>query len=325
MKSTACFPESKRYLNTTGLNLKYYKKLMYNYQKKTYAGQALAIIMVVLVVSSIIGFSVFTRSLRDKKSTIQERDSAEAYEVADMILDNMLLTSLKDWENNGLARDTELSNNEISNLFKALNTPLDVTTFSICPLSVNGNNKYTLALKNADENTRIQIQPGQAFTFVSDGTELSPECSITVKFWSPQSNSGFMINKIYRDAISSGNIKDYDYSDADAYCFGPITNCGSFSKVPDLVPYNTSEPLTILMSSNPPIDRVQIIAINDIVTFSYNVNPSCGEKFRSVVLRSSATCNGVYRAKEVIIPEAKSNYSIFNYVLFNGVGSLSPS
>ena len=41
-------------------------------------------------------------------------------------------------------------------------------------------------------------------------------------------------------------------------------------------------------------------------------------------LRASATCNGVYRAKEVLVPKVRSNYSIFNYVLFNGEGQLSP-
>ena len=56
------------------------------------------IIMIILIVSSIIGFSVFIRSIRDKKSIKQERESAEAYEVVDMILDNMLLSTSEQWE-----------------------------------------------------------------------------------------------------------------------------------------------------------------------------------------------------------------------------------
>ena len=78
--------------------------------KKTYSGQALAIIMVVIVVCSIIGFSMFSRSLRDKRSTIQERYSAEALEVNDNILDSFLQIADDQDLKDILELDTEYTN-----------------------------------------------------------------------------------------------------------------------------------------------------------------------------------------------------------------------
>lgn len=70
--------------------------------RKTYKAQALAIIMVTLVVASIIGFSVSSRLVTQRKSVLDERNSSEALQVVDMILDNILLSSPDEWEAVGM-------------------------------------------------------------------------------------------------------------------------------------------------------------------------------------------------------------------------------
>ena len=105
--------------------------------KETYTAQALAIIMIILIVSSIIGFSVFIRSIRDKKSIKQERESAEAYEVVDMILDNMLLSTSEQWEEK-MSKDHDYINEDIKNITNELEHELDVYSFKICPLPEKG-------------------------------------------------------------------------------------------------------------------------------------------------------------------------------------------
>ena len=74
--------------------------------KKYYKAQALAIIMVILIISSMIGFAVFSRSQKSKSMAIQERNSAEAYQVSDMILDNLLLSTLEQWLEKGMLGKT---------------------------------------------------------------------------------------------------------------------------------------------------------------------------------------------------------------------------
>lgn len=293
-----------------------------NKKFKTYSGQALAIIMIVLVVSSIIGFSVFNRSLRDKKSTIQERDSGEAYEVVDSLLDTMLQYSSEDWMGK-ITLDTLYETNgtnDLQTLLATFGSTFDTNSLSMCKIQ-DSNNKYTLKLQYGDEDTMYQVEPGQAFTFlVPEMQEPISGCEISVNFLTAglPTNTGFMLNKIFRTPTFSSNlIKDYDYTDADTYCLS--SSCGNFTKNGSPAT-NATSPFIIPMLSG--IDRAQIIAINNPIQFQFTA-PNCGNMFKTLVLRTSATCNGVYRAKEIIVPVHRAHYSIFNYVLFNGNGPMN--
>lgn len=296
-----------------------------NKKFKTYSGQALAIIMIVLVVSSIIGFSVFNRSLRDKKSTIQERDSGEAYEVVDILLDTMLQYSSEEWMD-GITLGTEYSYmGGIGNLQDLLldNYGFDINSLNMCKVQ-DGSNKYTLKLDYGNSDTLYQVEPGQAFTFlVEEGDQPPANCKIRVTFITTglPENTGFMLNQIFRtsNAIPT-QIADYDYPNALTYCL--IGSCPNFDKFPPGLP-TFSNPFDIDMNQPLLIDRAQIIAINNPIQFQFEPTTECEDRFKTLVLRTSATCNGVYRAKEIIVPVHRAHYSIFNYVLFNGNGPMN--
>jgi len=293
-----------------------------NKKFKTYSGQALAIIMIVLVVSSIIGFSVFNRSLRDKKSAIQERDSGEAYEVVDILLDTMLQYSSEEWMDGRIAfKETYETNGatfNLQNLLALYNPDFDIDSLNMCKVE-EGSNKYTLKLDFGNADTMYQVEPGQSFTFlVPAGQAPGPSCEITVNFVTSNlpDNTGFMLNKIFRTPdYTSEQIAVYKYTDADTFC---LSTCSNFTKNPS-IPTSPSS-FTIPMPSG--IDRAQIIAINNPIQFQFSTN-NCGDMFRTLVLRTSATCNGVYRAKEIIVPVHRAHFSIFNYVLFNGNGPMN--
>ena len=290
--------------------------------KKTYSGQALAIIMVVLVISSIIGFSIFTRSLRDKRSTVQERYSAEALEVNDNILD-YILQNTNEGEIPDLVIDQEYASEvggeyDIENIF-------DSTKLTVCSLD-GTNNKYTVKLFYGDNDTVYQVEPGQAFSFVVPEKEAVPDaCVINVKFQPEDipANTGFTINKIYRTSPTGATIKDYDYSDAETYCLS--TNCTNFEKNPKNPNDVRWDPATTLeiLAGGVNLDRAQLIAINSRIRFTYEPTAACKNLFKTLILRSSATCNGVFRSKEAIIPVHRAHFSIFNYVLFNGSGEMN--
>ena len=287
--------------------------------KKTYSGQALAIIMVVLVISSIIGFSIFTRSLRDKRSTVQERYSAEALEVNDNILD-YILQNTNEGEIPDLVIDQEYASEvggeyDIENIF-------DSTKLTVCSLD-GTNNKYTVKLFYGDNDTVYQVEPGQAFSFVVPEKEAVPDaCVINVKFQPEDipANTGFTINKIYRTSPTGATIKDYDYSDAETYCLS--TNCTNFEKDPNDFSWDPADTL-VIPAGGVNLDRAQLIAINSRIRFTYEPTAACKNLFKTLILRSSATCNGVFRSKEAIIPVHRAHFSIFNYVLFNGSGEMN--
>lgn len=297
-------------------------------KKRTYTGQALAIIMVILVLSSIIGFSIITRTMRDKKSVIQERDSSEAYEMVDMILDNMLKYPLNDWldrDKGGMVLGTQYveksAKSDITNIFSGLESTLTLHDHAgICPLP-GTDNQYTLKLTDTNENTIHDIEPGQAFTFIARNQVVNPACSIAIHFVTPiPENTGFMLNYIH---IDGEEIIEYDYEHAETYCLGTnLANCSNFTREPERKIHNPATPFIIEIGNKQTIDKVQLIAINNKIRFRFVPTDACNNIFDMLVLRASATCNDTYRAKEVIVPKVRSNYSLFNYVIFNGVGSM---
>jgi len=296
-------------------------------KNSTYKGQALAIIMVVLVVSSIIGLSIFTRSIRDKRATIQERDSAEAYEIVDSILNNMLSHSIEDWEEAGMVKGVVYREKdgveEITDKLRNLQSYLALQSTTICPLK-GTNNEYTLCLNDTNSDTVFDVEPGHAFTFVVGEENINPGCIIGVNFVGNQSNNtGFMINYINNDA--GNNIKEYDYSDAKTYCFkiGEKDECNDFRKYEGVTKFDPSDTLEVPI--NPGVNRIQLIAINERIRLRYTPVNCPANMFDRFSLKASATCNNVYRAKEVLLPKIKSNYSLFNYVIFNGIGSMLTS
>lgn len=334
--------------------------------------------MVILVVASIIGFSVFSRLMTQKKSVIQERESSEALEVADMILTNFLLSTPEDWqkrmvenfvyqerysstgigsEENQPEPETEEtglevtmqsesgatveetgflipmqsgpiedgSSDAITKLTSNLGHPLYPQDFNICPLSIR-DNIYTVQLSRTNEDTEFALRPGETFVFPIKGKSLGDACNINITFSNQSEMGGFVINRIYQD---TDGIKEYDYGDTANYCFsknGSTCVNPNFTSLPvDGWQYHDKKnKLTVPIPSTAPfLERIQLTAIDQELLFKFSMTSTCTEKIQLWQLRASATCNGTYRAKEVIVPDVGWNYSIFNYVLFNGRGNIS--
>ena len=61
---------------------------------KRYPGQAIAIIMVVLVVAAVIGASLYSRMIRNKGEVVDTRESQKALEQAANVLDAFTTSDL---------------------------------------------------------------------------------------------------------------------------------------------------------------------------------------------------------------------------------------
>ena len=57
------------------------------FKKGYYKGQVLAIVLIVMVVVSIIAMAMVSRTMNDSKSTVEERSSSEANQMAEMAID----------------------------------------------------------------------------------------------------------------------------------------------------------------------------------------------------------------------------------------------
>lgn len=330
-----------------------------------YEAQALAITMVVLVVSAILGLSIYSRSMKDKLLTMEERSSAEALEVADLTLDR--LTSKSTGEvvaaisTLGVMADPTatleggfvLTENEEKSEITELLSPdhLEIIATSegqvysdllspICPTNVAGN-EYQITLKSAEEN--YEIRSGHSWSLPArDILKSRDNCVLNLNIeMAGDSRAGFVVSKFYCNYDANGiatDCEEYQVSRnfVEKYCFSDDgINCNDILRFYGLE--DNWEPvgpqggsLSYPMSSGDSPTEIRVTAIGGTVNVGYSFidsgtglpSATCSQDLRMYQLRATANCNGVYRGKEILIPEKKWHDSIFDYVIFNNEGPI---
>lgn len=318
--------------------------------KKKYSAQALAIAMVVLVVSSILAISIYSRISKDKTLSLDERASAEALEVSDLILDYLTDASINDvitaaeeasetqTIETGISLTQDSDTTQISTLLETIGINAGLESLDICPLTVAGNS-YTLSLTEGDLNTYFEIRPGQMMALPLKGMALGADCSTVLRAAvRGDSTAGFTITKVYGKDYVNGlatSYKPYDESDVTHYCFSSGTGCNNsnfLDSSSDGVNWvyfaddNTGQiDLNLKATSGEyQLDEVKITAIGGTVGIAYQItNPeSCTQDLKMINVQAAANCSGSYRGKSVLIPKKQWESPIFNYTIFNGEGSL---
>ncbi len=329
---------------------------------KKYEGQALAITMVVLVISALIGLSIYSRTMKDKMLTMEERASAEALEVSDAVLEKLTAESineviakllemdppsgvnldegivLKEGGEGGYSQLTELFGPDNLNIIGTGQT-LGGLLSPLCPMGVGGN-EYQLTLKVADENMYTDYGPGVVWSLPVKNILRGKDekCVLKMNFdIRGSSKVGFVVSKIYCEYSDDGiatECKKYEVEDFNKYCFSSDgSQCNALEKFFDQgggsnwEKFNPDqESITIGMSNTASYiapSEIRVIPVGGSIGISYSL-PDCGmdEGLRMFQLRATANCGGVYRGKEILIPEEKWHETIFDYVIFNDKGSI---
>lgn len=340
-----------------------------NNRNTKYEAQALAITMVVLVVSAILGLSIYSRSMKDKLLTIEERASAEALEVADLTLDRLTSKPIEDvvtaiselgkeadpmdtLESGFVLTENDSGDNYITRLLanegEYFDTPiLDTVKYPsysallspICPTDVGGN-EYQITLKSAEEN--YEVRSGHSWSLPArDILKSKTNCVLELNVeMAGDSRAGFVVSKFYCDYDANGiatDCEEYQVNSnfVEKYCFSDDDiNCNDVPRFyePDSpwvkVPtegFSNDYPMSLASSPT----EIRVTAIGGTVNVGYKVlnsedsaSTECAQGLRMYQLRATANCNGVYRGKEILIPEAKWHDSIFDYVIFNNEGPI---
>jgi len=342
-----------------------------------YKAQALAIAMVVLVVSSLIAISIYSRTMKDKGLTLEERASAEALEVSDVLLDRLsqfpiskVIEVILDMDLVGVEDDlygtgivlkenskganniTDLFRTESLQIIDSSETVSDLLS-PLCPISQGG--EYQITLKEADEDTYYEIKPGNIWSLPVKNLMKQDGCALNLKLAvRGDRRAGFVLMKIYCNYDDNGNViscKEYDFGglgeeymikndDIVNYCFSDknkiecnnpnFRDDANWEKYyPEAAENERYIEAGIFNSSADPenptgfmLSEVRIKAIGGTIGISYFLPDECLTGFRMFQLRATANCSGVYRGKEILIPEQKWHNAIFDYVIFNGEGSL---
>lgn len=323
-------------------------------KKEQYSAQALAIAMVVLVVSSILAISVYSRVSKDKTLSLDERNSAEALEISDLILNYLTASPIDSTIETIEATGTQSLGNptgitlaesatktEISDLLDTLSGVTNsFDNLSICPITVS-DNTYFLNIRKADLDTYFEVRPGQIMALPIKGLALPVDpnaCTTTIKTAvRGDSGAGFSVTKVYArnytDGIAS-SYKPYQEEDVLNYCFATSSTCNSEGTLGgglNWIPFKDdgSEELSVALNEKKTynsveysLDEVKITAIGGTIGISYSIPTACTEELNMINVQAGANCSGTYRGKSVLIPAKQWEVPLFNYVLFNGEGTL---
>lgn len=229
------------------------KKLRSLIKNDKYEGQALAVVMIVLVVAVIIGMAIYARTQSEQRKVADERSSEESATISDTVLVGIADTSVSEMAE--IINDSS-TNPTIHNLCNTdgngsydfledgckLSTTSDVTSFleyldglvvgdsTLAGISALVEDELvnecgdeaaniSLDLSPVEEGEEITIENGQVFSLVSYDTGVPSGCNISVTA-SPDhegSSSGIAYHATYFSP--SAGYKGYAYSDAKAFCF----------------------------------------------------------------------------------------------------------
>lgn len=320
-----------------------------------YSGQALAIVLVVLVVAVIIAMAIISRVASDRVRVSDERSSAESIEIADSALDsfrNVPLQSIKavaenpsvtlcstDPGYNFLEDGCELADyNQFRQFMNQLESEvpgfdsdpymnsISTSLSSQCSGEFEDNGIKVLFEKGTGEDL-VEVQKDDVFSIITSGQAPNPAaCNLNLNLDPMSGNrAGAIVTPIYAQVDSNGIItsfKDYAANDSRGYCLGDLA-CNS--AWPEWGNWVTSTGVISIPASSSGFHlkelRVRAVGSALAVTSSFTPN-GCMVSEEAVKISAIVSCGGTSRGKEFVITDQEWAPALFDYLLFNGNGEL---
>lgn len=309
---------------------------------KVYKGQALAIVMIVLVISAILGMAMLSRTLKDTRQLASEKSSAEALEFADSILDTMKGTSVATIEQvcgsnvlygDGLRTSEGCSVKGVSEVKGFLTAAsVDNNTLNVFDQCQGDSSQVELSAKLATSEDELELSSDKVRSVVVRGQTPAATCTMQFTFEPRGSSFGnVQISRIYARNYNSSGVpsayKAYSYDDIQQYCIHLTgRTCVDNTNVDGTwIPIESGNTVSVPLGASGGflLDEIRVRSMGGTVAVRTSISdPTCLEKWEMVKITAGANCTGTYRAKEVQIPQQDSALSLFDYVLFNGSGVL---
>ena len=304
---------------------------------KKYSGQAIAIIMIVLVVAVVIGGSLYSRVVRNKGEVVDTIDSQKALEQAGNVLDAFVAIDLSSLQNL-ISQQLKSSPNEeiiLDNLSKINEFLLLLNSEDNLDLSLldlgNDNlcSEPVVNITYAQLTDGIEYEVGNVMAINVGGRSIPSGCQAQLSFYTSGSGDHlFTTETLYMD--SNGSVHPYSLEDMELYCLNNLNsyNCGDGIISPTssikevLMP---GEGINIDFSEYPNLYEFRIVPLKEKIRIGLNGNESCNRFFDNYLIKSTVNCNGQERTMQVVIPNVINvgYYSIFDYTLYNSSGILS--
>jgi type II secretory pathway pseudopilin PulG len=316
--------------------------------KNTLRAQALAIVMVVLVVASIIGVALFSRMAKDKRLAVEEQNSAAAAQAAEGLLDVLVGADIDDLESviaddlitmpiQGFDGIKAFIGDELGLVDSATALP-DETDW--CPGAVTSEEEtyINLTIARTEPEDFPEVQPGSVRAYNMVGaTFTGNECFLKLRFQPKETDAVFVIKYVYmpggsepdtfaaycgeNDCTGITNVTDYTNIDP---LQGPRNNSyidynedGSENDEIDL--YNEVENKGLMEIRILPIKGSWGIS-TEVVNSSGIESSSCiSKQFNQVKVEADAVCQGAARPFQMILPGSGNlGYStLFDYGIYD--------
>lgn len=311
-----------------------------------YSGQAIAIIMVILVVATVLGASLYSRTLKNKEAAINTKDSMMAVEQADSLLDLFVRADFSFLQK--LSTEIQSEAKEFDNTAsikdfldgEGVDTTIISSVNDWCEDSSRGSS-LKLTISQAESTDFVDVRVGSARVFNLQGNTYTGggDCNLTLTFESrDNAPTLFTIKEIYGN--DQGEVAEYvndgSTDDMVAYCFKPgSSSCTQEDLEGIAAPAGSFKPLlagnTLSVTLNKTrgeytLQQVRVIPLNLTLAVSHSIgNCSQNNKFTYMKVNAAVNCFGSFREKQIMVPGADSlGYSsLFDYTIYN-VGTLRP-
>jgi len=303
---------------------------------KKYSGQAIAIIMVVLVVAAVIGASLYSRMIRNKGEVVDTRESQKALEQAGNVLDAFITSDLPSLQNllsKELSEDDDgeivLSNIEvIRNFLQSLNG--DQMDLGLLGLGEGGScSEPVVTIAYAQASDGIEYGVGDVMAINVDGVSIPAGCVATLTFYTAGSGDHLFTTKyVYMD--NDGNVQPYKLEDMELYCLNSTGgNCGEGSVAPIESIEGTlasGGSITLNFADYSNLYEFRILPSKEKIKIGLQGNEACNHLLDNYFIKSTVICTGQERTMQVVIPNAMNmGYpSLFDYTIYNSAGTLTP-
>jgi len=302
---------------------------------KKYSGQAIAIIMVVLVVAAVIGASLYSRMIRNKGEVVDTRESQKALEQAGNVLDAFTTSDLPSLQNllsRKLSEDDDgkivLDNiGAIGAFLQELGG--DQMTLGLLGFGESGScSEPVVTITYAQASDGIEYGVGDVMAINVDGVEIPAGCVATLTFDTAGSGDHLFTTK-YVYTEDDGDVIPYALDDMELYCLNSSgsDNCGDGSVAPtSSIKQKLGKGGSITLNFPDNLYEFRILPLKEKIKIGLQGNEACGHILDNYSIKSTVTCTGQERTMQVVIPNAMNmGYpSLFDYTIYNSQGTLTP-
>ncbi len=309
---------------------------------KKYPSQALAVVLALLIVGSILGFVLYASMIRESERVVEQKSSAEANELAETMV-GLISTAGYEKVNNeevltlldcdlaslslpgsvGCSRDN-MSLEDLEDVFFEMGLEeLDLSGFSqelVDDFCVGEISMRSLS----DEG--VLIEQDEVYSIFLNKINWE-SCEINFEMSSEEFGSsaaeGFVMSTFYAlyDSEELVAYKPYEFEDILGFSYS--VGGENMINYTDSLNFPSSYPgVKTFEGQDYSLDEVRFKSLGGSSHLSWNVVGNCNAG-NHLLVELGATCGGNYIGKSFVLPEAYFSPPMFDYVYFQGYGDLT--